>query len=63
MPASRRSLRALAVPLAAVLLAACEMPWHVAGGSGTETSNGEIVAGRSLQSAPSSSSSIRRSPQ
>lgn len=31
-----------------LLLAACDMPWRVAGGSGTETSNGEIVAGRVL---------------
>lgn len=32
--------------LAAFLAAGCDMPWRVAGGSGTETSNGEIVAGR-----------------
>lgn len=32
----------------ALLLAACDMPWRVAGGSGTETSNGEVVAGRVL---------------
>jgi hypothetical protein len=39
--------RVTAVPAAlAMALAACDMPWRVAGGSGTETSNGEIVAGR-----------------
>jgi hypothetical protein len=37
MPATPRILRSLA---------ACDMPWSVAGGSGTETSNGEVVAGR-----------------
>ncbi len=30
----------------AAFLAACDMPWKVAGGSGTETSNGEVVAAR-----------------
>lgn len=43
---SHRVLRALAAAAAAMAMAACDMPWRVAGGSGTETSNGEIVMGR-----------------
>lgn len=37
---------AVLLPAAVLVLAACDMPWEVAGGSGTETSNGEVVAGR-----------------
>lgn len=41
-----KSVFRIAALAAALLVAACDMPWKVAGGSGTETSNGEIVVGR-----------------
>lgn len=44
-PSRWTALRAIALA-AALWTTACEMPWQTAGGSGTETSNGEIVVGR-----------------